>query len=47
MREDCTEAEVVTSRNEFPTGVAAYALDGSNAIRLWELSEEGVLSFAL
>ncbi|MGO4442616.1 SDR family NAD(P)-dependent oxidoreductase [Mycobacterium sp. 2YAF39] len=37
--EDCNEATVVTRRDEFGlSGVAPYALDVSNAERLWELS---------
>jgi NAD(P)-dependent dehydrogenase (short-subunit alcohol dehydrogenase family) len=39
--EDCNEAEIVHSRadSDGRHGVAAYALDPSNAERLWELSE--------
>lgn len=38
--EDCNEAEPVTSRNAEATGVATYALDPSNADRLWAVSSE-------
>jgi NAD(P)-dependent dehydrogenase (short-subunit alcohol dehydrogenase family) len=37
--EDCNEAEVI-SRREGSAGVAPYALDGVNAMRLWEVSVE-------
>ena len=35
---NCNEAEVVSQRMTDLTGVAPYALDPSNAERLWELS---------
>ena len=35
---DCNEAEPVTRRTGDTSGVAPYALDASNADRLWELS---------
>jgi len=36
--EDCNEAVVVYERPYDYTGVAAYALDGDNAHRLWQMS---------
>jgi NAD(P)-dependent dehydrogenase (short-subunit alcohol dehydrogenase family) len=36
---DCNEAPTVDHRNAEGTGVAAYALDPSNAQRLWDVSE--------
>jgi NAD(P)-dependent dehydrogenase (short-subunit alcohol dehydrogenase family) len=36
--EDCNEAAVVSERPDNYTGVAAYALDAENALRLWEMS---------
>lgn len=36
--EDATEAHVVTSRGPDNSGVAPYALDPDNAVRLWDLS---------
>ncbi|RGD58500.1 SDR family NAD(P)-dependent oxidoreductase [Kitasatospora xanthocidica] len=41
---DCDEAEVLDRRGVPLQGVARYALDGENARRLWDLSEESVKS---
>ena len=38
--EDCAEAPVVPDRADRTGGVAAYALDQDNAMRLWRVSEE-------
>ncbi|GHJ16044.1 SDR family NAD(P)-dependent oxidoreductase [Micromonospora sp. AKA38] len=38
--EDCTEAPVVTARPADYTGVAAYAVDPSNAERLWSTASD-------
>ncbi|MEV7284721.1 SDR family NAD(P)-dependent oxidoreductase [Streptomyces sp. NPDC093252] len=38
--ENCREAEVVDHRTGTLHGVARYAVDGANARRLWEVSEE-------
>jgi len=38
--EDCAEAPVVPDRGDRTAGVAAYALDQDNAMRLWRVSEE-------
>lgn len=37
---DCNEAEVVEDRTDDMSGVAPYALDPDNAVRLWERSLE-------
>jgi NAD(P)-dependent dehydrogenase (short-subunit alcohol dehydrogenase family) len=36
--EDCNEAQAVNSRGDDFTGYAGYAVDATNAHRLWELS---------
>jgi hypothetical protein len=39
--DDCDEAEIVDERREQPIGtVAGYALDPSNADRLWAMAEK-------
>ena len=38
--EDCAEAPVVPDRGDRTRGVAAYALDPDNAMRLWRVSSE-------
>jgi NAD(P)-dependent dehydrogenase (short-subunit alcohol dehydrogenase family) len=38
--EDCAEAPVVDERDGHTGGVARYALDHNNAVRLWQISNE-------
>ena len=38
--EDCAEAPLIQERAGQTGGVAPYALDPSNADRLWQISEE-------
>ena len=44
--EDCSIAEVVTSRPELAKGVMGYAVDKQAANQLWELSEQMVASIS-